>query len=413
MKKLCAILTIVLLAVLFVATIVRADTTTISLGAGWNLISLPLKPSDTNISAVMSSISGKYAAIYAYDSASASYKSYIPGASSNTLSTVELGRGYWVFMNSASTLTVNGTPTSEGVALTIGWNLVGYNSTTERPIGAALNSVNNMVTAVYAFNNAANSYEGYAPPLNALSTMSPGRGYWIYATGNATWTLPATNPSPTPTPGSPGVVFDIDLTKGPSSLPPQAKVVGGTWDNGWRVTGGTKVDPQRIVIDAGYALSHGILEASFTMNQSPVQDGKRNYVGIHENAHLHQSLEPFGDILYARSGKPEYRFSKIKAFVKKWDHTEFEESIGALNDWVTDDKYVHNVKFEWGNGTATFTGPKGTKLTCPKSKCGISPELTLDKLRYVFLGSDEYTGISLKGLRFLKVKLTDTKGTAQ
>jgi hypothetical protein len=204
---------------------------------------------------------------------------------------------------------------------------------------------------------------------------------------------------------SKGLIFDIDLTKGPSSLPKTAKITGGKWDKGWRVADNTK--PERIVIDAGRNITSGILEISFTTNESPLQRGKRNYAGIHEHPHLNQNLEPHGDILYARSGNQAYKFSKIKAFVRKHDQKEFEESLGDVSDWIPDDKFVHTIRFEWGGGTAKFTGPKGSAITCPKEKCGINADQTLDKLRYVFLGSDDFTGLPIKGMRFTRVKLVD------
>jgi hypothetical protein len=388
-----------------------AQESALSLGTGWNLISIPVQPADKKISSVLSSIEGKYQAIYAYNTASGEYQSYTPGSSSNTLTELNAGNGYWIYMDQPASFSVNGSAASREINLVTGWNLAGYNSTQEADVAAALGAAAGKVSALYGFDNSANSYKGYVPgEENELTRLSPGRGYWIFTSENVKWTLPETSTPPTgPGPVAPGVVFDIDLTKGQSALPATAKVTGGSWENGWRVTGGTKAAPQRMVIDAGGPISHGTLEVSFTMNASPtVSKLKLNYAGMHENAHLSQNMEPFGDIIYARSGNATYRFSKFKAFVRKADHTEFEASVGATTDWVTDDKYVHNIKFQWGDGTATFTSPKGQTVTCPKTTCGQGPDLTIDKLRYVFLGSDEYTGNSLKGMRFLKVKLTNT-----
>jgi hypothetical protein len=197
-----------------------------------------------------------------------------------------------------------------------------------------------------------------------------------------------------------GVVIDVDLTKQNAA---GGKVTGGKWDNGWRVTG---ADNERIVFDAGYHISSGYLEVSFTANQNSWSGGARkiNFIGLHEDPSLHQG-QYSGDIFYIRTGSEKYKFSKVKAYGKKFDQTEWEQSVGETTDWITDDKTVHTVKLEWKDGIATFYDVKGNKHACPKEKC--RADLPIDKLRYVFIGSDGFTGFTPKGVRFLKVKLVD------
>ena len=201
--------------------------------------------------------------------------------------------------------------------------------------------------------------------------------------------------------GTGKIVFDVDLTKGNAG---PGQVFGGLWEKGWRVTG---ADNERIVFDAGYPVESGYLEVSFTATQLLVSEAGRkiNYFGLHEEASLSQNSHE-GDILYARTGNKNYKFSKIKAAGKKFDQNEWEQSVGELSDWITDDKTVHTIRLEWGGGLATFHDTKGTKYSCTQdTTCGGSHPI--DKLRYVFLGSDKYNGFTPKGVRFLRAKLVD------
>lgn len=104
----------------------------IHLTAGWNLISLPIVPENSNIQLILKSqiASGKLALVWGYIGVPRSWKSFIPGKSS-TLATMTDGNGYWIYMRAADILYVNGTiipPASvpPGYALVAGWNLVGF-----------------------------------------------------------------------------------------------------------------------------------------------------------------------------------------------------------------------------------------------------------------------------------------------
>jgi hypothetical protein len=160
----------------------------ITLHTGWNIMSLPVQPSNTAPSAVLSAIAGKYQAVYAFDGES--YQTYIPGESGNDLTRIEAGRGYWIYMDSSATLNVSGSAPSKSINLKAGWNLAGYNSTSATSTRNAVGSLGSDVV-VYSFNPVTNEYLGYAPPdLNTLTNLEPGKGYWIYIPTNARWTLP-------------------------------------------------------------------------------------------------------------------------------------------------------------------------------------------------------------------------------
>jgi hypothetical protein len=164
-------------------------TFNLQLSPGWNMISLPIEPNNNGIDKVLSGIEGKYMAVHAYDGSN--YQSYIPGASGNTLSTMSAGTGYWIFMTAAATLEIKGKAAPKTVQLKTGWNLVGYNSLTSQPVTGALASISGKYQAVYAYITSTNSYRGYIPESVAeLTAFESGRGYWIYATSDVTWTIP-------------------------------------------------------------------------------------------------------------------------------------------------------------------------------------------------------------------------------
>jgi hypothetical protein len=189
MKLIIRYVTTLLIAVLTAAATVLAETVTISLKEGWNLISVPINPSNTLISSVFSSISGKYGAVYAYNGIE--YEAYIPGASSNSLTRIEASRGYWVYMNEAANVAIDGSVAPRSINLNVGWNMVGFNSTNTLGIPAALGVVSSKVSAIYAYVAGANRYIAYfGEGAGELTRFQPGEGYWIYAKESATWTLP-------------------------------------------------------------------------------------------------------------------------------------------------------------------------------------------------------------------------------
>jgi hypothetical protein len=152
---------------------------------GWNLISIPFIPSNQNIAECFKTINGKFSAIYSYKNGT--YQRYIPNSTTNDFTNIEVGVGYWVYMNEAAQLKVTGTPSTRKTELLAGWNLVGLKADKSIPIEQALGSISTKVKAVYSFQNG--SYIGYAPPdVKALSALEPMLGYWVFVTENSEWT---------------------------------------------------------------------------------------------------------------------------------------------------------------------------------------------------------------------------------
>jgi len=110
----------------------------IDLGAGWNLISLPLIPDDTTIEVVLADLidagTVDWADSFFWESGALVEKKWDPPITQ--LTTMTTGQGYWVSMSGAGTLANTGSylpappqvPSSYDVYT--GWNMIGYHATT-------------------------------------------------------------------------------------------------------------------------------------------------------------------------------------------------------------------------------------------------------------------------------------------
>ncbi len=167
-----------------------SDCYDISLTVGWNLISLPQQPADTAIESVLSSISGKYESVWAFqDNTWKVYDPASPGFSD--LITMEAGWGYWIKMTEEANFSVSGSTPSNTIPLVSGWNLVGYNSTDPQPIADAVASIDGNYVSVWAFMEGSwKVYDPANPGFSDLLTTEPNYGYWINTTQACTWSLP-------------------------------------------------------------------------------------------------------------------------------------------------------------------------------------------------------------------------------
>jgi hypothetical protein len=158
----------------------------ITLAKGWNLISLPLVPSNSSVEAVLSGVLDDLDVVWSYDTETETWFSYSPGAPS-TLTQMVDGKGYWVKMNAATTLIVDGTelpPPPElppAYKVVPGWNLIGFKETTTMTASDYLAGVT--WVRMYAF------YNGRYYIVLPAHDMVPGRGYWIAVTEEG-WIYP-------------------------------------------------------------------------------------------------------------------------------------------------------------------------------------------------------------------------------
>ena len=169
----------------------------ISLQPGWNLVSFAIHPANTAITSVLSSISGNYDLVYAWDATGSHSGSghwlrhdLNPGTT-DTLLDLTKSMGFWIHVTASSpvNLVVGGTlPTSTSIPLNIaagGWNLIGYPSSTSVALPGALDSISPDYSLVFAYHavETTDPWKMYdrlaAPYANDLSFMAPGWGYWI------------------------------------------------------------------------------------------------------------------------------------------------------------------------------------------------------------------------------------------
>ncbi|MBP8699300.1 MAG: carboxypeptidase regulatory-like domain-containing protein, partial [Syntrophorhabdaceae bacterium] len=166
---------------------------TISLTPGWNFISFPSLPTDESIDNVLKDISSNVRIIWGYDNASKAWKRYKPGVSDNTLTTIEGGKGYWVYMNASGNIDMTGwTDQSKTVPLAEGWNLVGYNGADNTDVATALNGISGKWSIVWYWkdNQWYAKHESSNLSVPELDKFKKGGAYWI-KTGQATnWTQP-------------------------------------------------------------------------------------------------------------------------------------------------------------------------------------------------------------------------------
>ena len=148
---------------------------------GWNLVSLPLTPSDNSTSSVLASVLDNVSAVYRYNATSKQFES---------ASTMDSGIGYFVHVTQNCTWTYSGTPyTSMSTELKQGLNMVGWLNCS-KPIDDALSSIDGDYWYVARWNAVSQSFEVYnpvAPPtFNDFDVLERGTGYFISAKADAT-----------------------------------------------------------------------------------------------------------------------------------------------------------------------------------------------------------------------------------
>ena len=154
------------------------------LAPGWNLVSLPRTPDDNSVSAVLTSINGKYDSVM----------KYTPATGFEEVTTMDPGVGYFIRMTESGTWSYDGYAyESMSASLSPGLNMVGWvNSYTSLP--DALDSIDGSYRYVARWHTAEQKYEVYDPiapdGFNDFDTMEDGVGYFIAATAECTLGYP-------------------------------------------------------------------------------------------------------------------------------------------------------------------------------------------------------------------------------
>lgn len=154
-------------------TLKSTVTQSISLSAGWNLISFYVLPEDASITNVFGSNISKVSIVKNNDGF------YKPSKADKlqSLTEFEYGQAYLVKANSAFSISVEGVaPTSTTISLKAGWNLLGYPKTTEANASNVLSGI-------------AGKYTELKDLSTSQTTLKPGKGYYIKMNTNASVTI--------------------------------------------------------------------------------------------------------------------------------------------------------------------------------------------------------------------------------
>jgi hypothetical protein len=162
------------------------ETFTKPLVSGWNLVSLPLTPTDSSTSAVLGNATIAYDAVKSYNAATNQFED---------ATTMDPGVGYFVHVTTAGDWVYEGTAfTSMNSDLSTGLNCVGWTNETGSALPGALSSIEGSYRYVARWNAGTQSYEVHLPDAPAVfsdfTTMDRGEGYFIAATAGCTLTYP-------------------------------------------------------------------------------------------------------------------------------------------------------------------------------------------------------------------------------
>ncbi len=167
-----------------------SNTFDIPVHLGWNLISYPLLASGY-LETVLNDTNVIWDNTQWYDPTDTGdhWKTHVVGRSINDLNSIDNTMAIWLHVTDAGDgyLTVSGdAPVSTAIQLHAGWNLVSYPASSS----SAINSANlpAQVTKIARYDENATYLLSEVADWTGNSFV-PGRGYWLYATADTTWTI--------------------------------------------------------------------------------------------------------------------------------------------------------------------------------------------------------------------------------
>ena len=181
-----------------------ADTQTLSLSPGWNLIAFQVNPADPSPATVFGTLGNAFDRAFSFDSASGAWSTYgatpAVGETANlpALPPISPGKAFWVYMKQAvPAWSITGTNPGPNppVNFNAGWNMIGV------PVGAPalpekVNILSVLTAAGLNFTTVLRWEQGlYAKfdPTGAsvddFTAFDPNRGYWVNVKGPSTFSL--------------------------------------------------------------------------------------------------------------------------------------------------------------------------------------------------------------------------------
>jgi hypothetical protein len=157
---------------------------TLNLRQGWNLISLPIQPRNSQISSIFSEAQqSNIDVIWDYNGGNWLYwTTEEPWNQNNPLKSLDPLTGYYIYCYNPMSVTVYGSSPPSPKSwnqLVQGWNLVGYPSTSSTRV----DSLYGPADVVWKYDSGNWYYYTTEPDYanrSTLSTLGPGYGYWVY-----------------------------------------------------------------------------------------------------------------------------------------------------------------------------------------------------------------------------------------
>ncbi|MGD0175630.1 MAG: NHL repeat-containing protein [Candidatus Bathyarchaeia archaeon] len=162
----------------------------LELQAGWNLISLPLVPTQTATAKLLTPLIQLHELVVAWGFTAPNTWSYFKPPNLGTLTTMVDGKGYWVLVTDAINITIAGYVITPGSApptysLAAGWNLFGFKPQPliqNETMATYLTSLDTKYSSIWVYDNLNATWIRGTPEL----VLAPGEGIWIYMTTPAT-----------------------------------------------------------------------------------------------------------------------------------------------------------------------------------------------------------------------------------
>ena len=160
-------------------------TVPLTLSSGWNFVSFQKLPSAlAAVEAVLSDCYQSLLVAWGYDNEHKEWKKHKPG-NSGTLSTLDAGKGYWIFLDNPRTLFLDGNDALPSLLLYEGWNLIGYAGQDNKDITYGLGSpIDGRWSTIWTWDGGVwhVKYETTLDLPNSiqpLTTLRRGKAYWI------------------------------------------------------------------------------------------------------------------------------------------------------------------------------------------------------------------------------------------
>ncbi len=166
-----------------IAVRTAADVTSFTVGAKWNIVSVPRIPADSSALALFP---GAVSLAFAFDGA------YLPKA------LLQNGAGYWLKFDAAGDIEISGASLPAlAIPVQQGWNLIGaLDHPVPAPAGGVIGS----------------QFFGYAGHYVTADTLYPAMGYWVKATGSGTIPLGGPGAAPRTASGVSGTAIPVTVT---------------------------------------------------------------------------------------------------------------------------------------------------------------------------------------------------------